>query len=135
VLGRLASAAGAVEAPIGRSRHDPTRRAVVADGKPARTDYRLERSFDEPEPLSVLTCHLHTGRTHQIRVHLQAIGHPVVADARYGGGRLTLGLDRPFLHAAELAFDHPHSGEPLAFRSPLPADLVAVLDGLEAAAG
>ncbi len=132
VLGRLATAAGAVDAPIGRSRHDPTRRAVVADGKPARTDYRLVRSFGEPEALSLLECSLHTGRTHQIRVHLQAIGHPVVADARYGGGRLTLGLDRPFLHAADLAFDHPVSGEPLAFSSPLPADLAGVLAGLDA---
>jgi 23S rRNA pseudouridine1911/1915/1917 synthase len=133
VIGRLATAAGAVEAPIGRSRHDPTRRAVVADGKPARTDYRLEHSYSQPEPLSLLSCNLHTGRTHQIRVHLQAIDHPVVGDVRYGGGRLTLGLDRPFLHAAALAFDHPVTGEALAFQAALPADLRVVLDELDAA--
>ncbi len=130
VLGHPASAAGVVDAPIGRSRHDPTRRAVTADGKAARTHYRVVRTYGSPEPVTELDCELETGRTHQIRVHLQAIGHSVVADPLYGGGRLTLGLERPFLHAAELAFVHPHTGEELAFSSELPDDLRAALDQL-----
>lgn len=127
VAGTVATAAGEIDAPIGRSRHDATRRAVVADGLPARTTYSLCATFDQPAPLSLLRCGLYTGRTHQIRVHLQAIGHPVVADTTYGGARLNLGLDRPFLHAAELAFEHPRTGAPMQFAAPLPEDLAGVL--------
>jgi 23S rRNA pseudouridine1911/1915/1917 synthase len=130
VIGRPEAASGLIDAPIGRSRHDPTRRAVVADGRAARTRYRLLEQFDDPEPIALLACELETGRTHQIRVHLQAIGLPVVADVAYGGGRPRLGLDRPFLHAAELAFTHPGHGGEVAFESPLPADLAVVLDRL-----
>jgi 23S rRNA pseudouridine1911/1915/1917 synthase len=136
VLGLPGSAAGVVDAPIGRSRHDPTRRAVVEDGKPSRTRFTVERSFDRPADVSLLSCELETGRTHQIRVHLQAIGHPVVADDVYGGGSVRLGLHRPFLHASELHFDHPVSGRPSSFDSPLAPDLQSVLDALvEASAG
>jgi 23S rRNA pseudouridine1911/1915/1917 synthase len=84
--------------------------------------------------VTLLRCRLETGRTHQIRVHLASIGHPVVGDRRYGGGAATaagwhpLPADRHFLHAATLTFDHPVTGERLAFSSPLPADLQAVLD-------
>ena len=90
----------------------------------------MVETFDEPEPLALLACELETGRTHQIRVHLQAIGLPVVADGAYGGGRLKLGLDRPFLHAAGLAFVHPGTGEEIAFEAPLPPDLRSALDRL-----
>jgi 23S rRNA pseudouridine1911/1915/1917 synthase len=77
-----------------------------------------------------MACRLETGRTHQIRVHLASIGHPVVGDARYGGVRQSLPLPRPFLHAEHLALEHPVTGKPLSFDSPLPADLAAVLEGL-----
>jgi 23S rRNA pseudouridine1911/1915/1917 synthase len=86
---------------------------------------------------------IHTGRTHQIRVHLSAIGHPVVGDATYGGVkprvaqdlRPLLGLDRPFLHASRLAFTHPGDGRPMSFLAPLPEDLQGVLDELRALQG
>jgi 23S rRNA pseudouridine1911/1915/1917 synthase len=77
--------------------------------------------------VALLTCRLETGRTHQIRVHLQAIGHPVVGDSRYDGLREAIALRRPFLHAARLAFAHPVTGEPMSFTSPLTPDLEAVL--------
>ena len=70
--------------------------------------------------MALLSCRLETGRTHQIRVHLTGIGHPLVGDPVYGDRRTTLGLTRPFLHAAELSFDHPISGERVTFTSPLP---------------
>lgn len=130
VIGQPSAAAGLIDAPIGRSRHDPTRRAVTASGRAARTRYHLEETFDRPESLALLSCELETGRTHQIRVHLQAIGLAVVADGTYGGGRLRLGLQRPFLHAVRLAFNHPGHGGEVSFDSPLAKDLQAVLDGL-----
>ena len=92
--------------------------AVVAGGKPARTDVSLIATRDE---VSALRCRLHTGRTHQIRVHLASRGHPLLADALYGG-RPLLGLQRQALHAARLAFAHPSSGEPLQFEAPPPSD-------------
>jgi 23S rRNA pseudouridine1911/1915/1917 synthase len=128
VNGTVEADAGIVDAPIARSPRDPTRMAVVAEGRPARTRYRVIARWEDP-PVTRLRCELETGRTHQIRVHLAAIGHPVVGDVRYGAGR-TLGLDRPFLHAAELAFRHPSTGEQVSFTAPLPADLEAVLDRL-----
>src|SRR5439155_23772111 len=78
---------GLVDAPIGRSRRDPTRMAVAAGGREARTGYETERRYHEPVEAALLECRLETGRTHQIRVHLAAIGHPVVGDARYRGAR------------------------------------------------
>jgi 23S rRNA pseudouridine1911/1915/1917 synthase len=101
--------------------------AVAATGRPARTHYRVEQAFAEPVPAARLTCRLETGRTHQVRVHLAAVGHPVVGDARYGGDRPALPVPRPCLHAARLGFRHPSTGEPMAFDSPLPADLEEVL--------
>jgi 23S rRNA pseudouridine1911/1915/1917 synthase len=122
---------GIVDAPIGRDPGDPLKMAVIVDGKPARTEYqRLER-YVAPGRLARLSCVLETGRTHQIRVHLAAIGHPLVGDPTYGDRRTTLGLTRPFLHAAELSFDHPATGERLTFTSPLPADLSSFLAALE----
>lgn len=130
VWGRPEPASGMIDAPIGRSRRHPTRMAVVVDGKEARTRYQVERTFHTPVEAAELTCRLETGRTHQIRVHLSAIGHPVVGDDRYHGVRQSLVCPRPFLHAEALGFTHPTTGEVVEFGSPLPADLVAVLAGL-----
>ena len=119
---------GIIDAPIGRSRSDPLRMAVVADGRPSRTDYQVVGTYSSPAEVSRLECRLETGRTHQIRVHLSSINHPLLGDPTYGQRRPTLGLDRPFLHAAELQFVHPGTGERVTYRSPLAPDLQAWLD-------
>lgn len=126
------AARGVIDAPIGRSAQRRTRMTVRAGGRPARTHYEVVARADDPAR-SRLVCRLETGRTHQIRVHLAAIGHPVVGDATYGGARAGLALDRPFLHAAELAFDHPITGAAIRLTEPLPPDLEAVATGLSAA--
>ena len=113
-----------IEKPIARDPRDRKRMAVVATGRAARTDFtRLARL----DPADLLRAHLHTGRTHQIRVHLSSVGHPVVGDDTYGGGggRKLVGLPprRHFLHAAWLKFKHPVTGVELDLRSPLPAEL------------
>jgi len=131
VHGLVAAPAGLVDGPLGRHPRDPTRFAVVAGAKEARTRYEvLDRRPAGADPHSgrdgsttLLACRLETGRTHQIRVHLAAIGHPVLGDVVYGG-RLERGLTRPYLHAFRLAFDHPATGVRVAFDSPLPPDLV-----------
>ena len=128
--GHLKSPNGLIDAPIGRDHRDPLRMAVVIDGKPARTRYRTIAKFRSPAEVTELECRLESGRTHQIRVHLAAAGHPVVGDGAYGGIRSAVSSPRPFLHAAELAFVHPGSGQTLTFTSPLAADLRAVLDSL-----
>lgn len=122
---------GIIDAPIGRDRGDPLRMAVVAGGRPARTDYRVIGTYSAPATVSRLECRLETGRTHQIRVHLASIGHPLVGDPTYSQRRPNLGLARPFLHAAELAFDHPATGERVVFHSPLAPDLQAWLDAAQ----
>jgi len=122
---------GIIDAPIGRDRGDPLRMAVVAGGRPARTDYRVVGTYSAPALVSRLECRLETGRTHQIRVHLSSIEHPLVGDPTYSQRRPMLGLTRPFLHAAELAFDHPSTGERVTFTSPLAPDLQAWLDAAE----
>lgn len=132
VWGHLANPVGVVDAPIGRDHRDAMRMAVVVDGKPARTRYRVLHEFRTPTDASTLECRLETGRTHQIRVHLAAIGHPVVGDGTYGGVRSGIESPRPFLHAASLELVHPVTGEALTFHSPLPDDLAAVEAGLEA---
>jgi 23S rRNA pseudouridine1911/1915/1917 synthase len=130
---------GVVEAPIGRSTRTPVLMTVSAAGRPARTAYdvltRLDVVTGVSGPVDVaatfLACTLDTGRTHQIRVHLSAIGHPVLGDDRYGrppAGVLPPG--RLFLHAAELAIDHPATGERMAWTSALPPDLASVLGTL-----
>jgi len=129
VWGHPDSARGLIDAPIGRSSTRRTRMAVRKEGKDARTSYEVREWFTHPE-VALLTCRLETGRTHQIRVHLAAIGHPVVGDRSYGGSRSGLVLGRPFLHARRLAFAHPVTGERLAFEEPMPADLEAVLADL-----
>jgi 23S rRNA pseudouridine1911/1915/1917 synthase len=122
---------GEVEAPIGRSTRTPTKMAVTPRGKPARTAYRVleRRDVDTPAPTTLLDLALQSGRTHQVRVHMAAIGHPVVGDARYGKLDKRLGGGRFFLHAYRLAFDHPVTGERREFTSALPEDLQALLDG------
>lgn len=126
-VGIVETDAGVVDAPVGRRSTDRTRMAVVAGGRPARTHYRVLTRYTEPVEATLVECKLETGRTHQVRVHLAAIGHPVVGDSRYGGSRQALPVARPFLHAAELAFDHPTTGDRCRFESPLPPDLEAVL--------
>jgi 23S rRNA pseudouridine1911/1915/1917 synthase len=124
VQGRPPARTGTIEAPIGRDARVRTRMAVGgAHAREARTHFELDRAL---AGTSLLRLRLETGRTHQIRVHLQAIGHPVVGDPEYGSGD-PLGLQRQFLHAARLAFAHPIGGERIEVRSPLPADLQAAL--------
>lgn len=125
VWGRPDVVTGTIDAPIGRDPRDPLRMAVVASGKEARTHYRVDEELGD---VSLLTCRLETGRTHQIRVHLAAVGHPVVGDATYGGQRARLRLDRPFLHAGELHFRHPITGAPVDVVSVLPPDLAAIVE-------
>jgi 23S rRNA pseudouridine1911/1915/1917 synthase len=128
VEGRPPARSGTIEAPIGRDPRVRTRMAVGGAGqREARTHFTLERALADT---SLLRLRLETGRTHQIRVHLQAIGHPVVGDPEYGNaGRL--GLARQFLHATRLAFEHPLSGERIEVSSPLPVDLQAALERAE----
>ena len=115
---------GTIEAPIGRDPRVRTRMAVGGNfPREARTHFTLERALPEH---SLLRLRLETGRTHQIRVHLRAIGHPVAGDPEYGTPGL-LGLERQFLHATRLALRHPITGEPLEVHSPLPPDLAAAL--------
>jgi 23S rRNA pseudouridine1911/1915/1917 synthase len=119
--GRVAPVAFSVDKPIGRDPQVRTRMAVVASGKPARTDVEV---LGQGDGVSAVRCTLHTGRTHQIRVHMASVGHPLVADALYGG-RPLLGMARQALHAQRLAFHHPVTGKALAFEAPLPEDLAA----------
>jgi 23S rRNA pseudouridine1911/1915/1917 synthase len=130
VAGLMADDRGEVDAAIGRSARTPTKMAVTARGKPARTAYRVveRRGIDTPAPTTLLELTLQSGRTHQVRVHMAAIGHPVVGDARYGTPDKRLGSGRFFLHAFRLAFDHPETGVRREFTSPLPEDLQRYLE-------
>jgi 23S rRNA pseudouridine1911/1915/1917 synthase len=129
VRGHPEQPAGIVDAPIGRAARDRTRMAVVGSGKSARTRYQVRAMFTVPEALSLLECQLETGRTHQIRVHLAAVGHAVAGDPRYRGPRVA-GLARPCLHAFHLAFDHPLDRARRQYDSPLPPELERLLAGL-----
>jgi 23S rRNA pseudouridine1911/1915/1917 synthase len=133
VHGSVESEEGIVDGPLGRSDIDPTRFRIQAGGRDARTRYMVESRYELPVPLTLLRCQLETGRTHQIRVHLSSIGHPLVGDRRYGGRPLAPpgGPDRPFLHAAVLGFVHPESRETLDFKSALPADLDGILASID----
>jgi 23S rRNA pseudouridine1911/1915/1917 synthase len=128
VRGRPRSRRGRIEAPIGRDRHEPTRHSLdTATPREAVTHFELERLLAER---ALLRVRLETGRTHQIRVHLEAIGLPVSGDPVYGVAG-DLGLERQFLHAARLAFDHPLTGERIDVSSPLPPDLAEALTRTE----
>jgi len=128
VEGHPPARSGTIEAPIGRDPRVRTRMAVGgASPREARTHFTLERALAET---SLLRLRLDTGRTHQIRVHLRAIGHPVAGDPEYGTAGL-LGLERQFLHATRLAFEHPFGGERVEVSSPLPADLQRALERAE----
>jgi 23S rRNA pseudouridine1911/1915/1917 synthase len=124
VEGRPPARTGTIDAPIGRDRRDRTRHSTDTDApRDAVTHFEIEQALPTT---TLLRVRLETGRTHQIRVHLEAIGHPVVGDPVYGRGEM-LGLERQFLHAARLAFDHPADGRRVEVRSSLPADLAAAL--------
>ena len=128
VWGHPEVSTGVIDAPIGRDQRDPTKMAVVIDGKFARTHYDVVRKFDLPQPCALVECQLETGRTHQIRVHLDSIGHPVVGDSTYDGARSSLSSPRPMLHAAKLSFTHPFTAETVSFAVPIPEDMQAVID-------
>ena len=136
VHGVPGSARGTVDAPVGRHPRRPRLMAVTPDGRPAVTHYEVLASS---EGAALLDVRLETGRTHQIRVHLAHLGHPVLGDRTYGGATelaRSLGLTRPFLHARRVAFPHPDDGRRIAVADELPADLRAALEaaGLENAA-
>jgi 23S rRNA pseudouridine1911/1915/1917 synthase len=144
--GQLAEDRVTVDAPVGRSPTDRKRMAVVPTGRRAVTHFRRRERWPAAE---LLEAQLETGRTHQIRVHLLSLGHPVVGDETYGRGRergfsgparawaaeLAKRVPRQFLHAAELRFTHPRTGEELTVRAPLPDDLAAVAAWARARAG
>ena len=131
VAGAFGLPAGRIEAPVGRSPRDRTRMAVAPGGREAVTEFAVLEVFARPAPAALLEVHLHTGRTHQIRVHLAHIQHPVVGDATYGrpaaGLARHLGLRRPFLHALRLELAHPVTGARIEATDPLPEDLQAAL--------
>ena len=138
VHGQVKEESGRVEQPIARDPRNRTRMAVVAGGRPSLSLYRVRRRFDR---FTLLDVEIKTGRTHQIRVHLQWLKHPVVGDAVYGDGRDNTitdprlrarlnALHRQFLHAEQLGFRHPRTGEPLRFTAPLPEELSAFLEKL-----
>jgi 23S rRNA pseudouridine1911/1915/1917 synthase len=124
VDGTAPARTGTIDAPIGRDRHDRLIHSIdTGSPRDARTHFELVEALAADALLRVT---LETGRTHQIRVHMQAIGHPLVGDRAYGGP-VRYGLQRQFLHAARLAFPHPLSGAPIDLESPLPEDLAAAL--------
>jgi 23S rRNA pseudouridine1911/1915/1917 synthase len=137
VWGMPAPAAGRIEAPIGRNPKNRKAFAVTRSGKPAITHYKTLAGLG---PASLVECRLETGRTHQIRVHMAHLGHPLLGDPVYGGRRTGAGaaarvlaksLGRQALHAAELGFIHPRSGKRLLFKSALPKDLALLRRSLE----
>jgi 23S rRNA pseudouridine1911/1915/1917 synthase len=135
VYGTPSQAGGTIDAPIARDPRDRKRMAIVRDGRRAVTDYQVV------EPLryvSLVRCRLHTGRTHQIRVHLKHLGHPIVGDPVYSGPqwrgipdkkaqKALASMERQALHAASIAFTHPRTGEAMRFEAPLPADLAELI--------
>jgi 23S rRNA pseudouridine1911/1915/1917 synthase len=145
VWGHTQQARGSVDAPLGRDPHNRLKQAVRRDGREAITHYAVAQRFGgEGWDITRIRCELETGRTHQIRVHMAHIGHPLVADAVYASGYATKAnrlpepaqtavrsLGRQALHAAQLGFEHPVSGEELHFEAPLPPDLTRLQEALE----
>lgn len=143
--GRTQQARGTVEAPLGRDPNNRLKQAVRKDGREAITHYAVDARYGgDGWDVTALSCVLETGRTHQIRVHMAHIGHPLLADPVYATGYATkanrlpeplkttvFGLKRQALHAAELGFEHPVTGEELEFEAPLPPDLQALADALQ----
>ena len=126
VAGHVESNKGVVDAPLGRDPKNPLKRAVINSGKYARTHYEIDQKYESPFKVSMLNCTLETGRTHQIRVHLAAIGHPVLGDELYGG-RTSFNIEnRLALHAQMLTFLHPKTKNLMNFESPLPAELTSM---------
>jgi 23S rRNA pseudouridine1911/1915/1917 synthase len=135
VRGVPSPASGRLETLIGRSPHDRKKMSArPASGRVAVTNYRVEEAFGN---VCLLRIRIETGRTHQIRVHMAHIGHPVVGDRQYGGRHAHAwpAADRQMLHAALLAFRHPRDGRPLEFKAPIPADMLALLARLRAGPG
>ena len=126
VSGHLESDRGVIDAPIGRSQRHPTKMAVVADGKAAITRYRVEARYSRPIEATLLDVELETGRTHQIRVHLAAIDHPVLGDDRYG--TRSEPFDTMFLHARRLELRHPRTDVLMSWTAPLPGELASVIE-------
>ncbi len=129
VVGLFDAPTGTVEAPIGRDPQRPERRVSTHDGKPATTHYEVVESFP-PRNCSLLEVTLETGRTHQIRVHMAAIDHPVAGDRNYGRPTSEPVVPRIFLHAARVDLVHPVTGEPISVSSPLPEDLASALSAI-----
>jgi 23S rRNA pseudouridine1911/1915/1917 synthase len=127
VHGTFATPTGTIDAPIGRDPDRPTRRAVVPGGKPAVTHYEVIEELESAD-VSLLEVALGTGRTHQIRVHMTAIDHPIVGDKAYSSLNKAIESPRIFLHANQVSLHHPATGEEVTFTSPLPSDLAEVLD-------
>jgi 23S rRNA pseudouridine1911/1915/1917 synthase len=131
VEGNVSLDHGSIDAPIGRDpRHRQQMTITTVDSREARTHFRVLERFSR---YTLLLVQLETGRTHQIRVHLKAIGHPVVGDPVYGSGRVSddIALSRQFLHAYQLRLTHPSTGKALEVEAPLPSDLQALLDHLK----
>ncbi|MEE9617012.1 MAG: RluA family pseudouridine synthase [Anaerolineae bacterium] len=127
VEGQMQPREGVVEAPVGRDKRQRKKMAVVRSGREARTLYRAIEYFADHTLLEVRP---HTGRTHQVRVHLSWLGYPIVGDAVYGRHRQRLLRGRHFLHAARIRFSHPATSEEVEFEATLPPELAAVLDQL-----
>ena len=127
VHGVIKQDTGTIDAPIGRSRKDRKKQAIVADGRHAVTHFKVLKRFRH---YTLVSCRLETGRTHQIRVHMKSIGHPLAGDPLYGP-RKTLPGHGQYLHARELGFKHPRTGKELLFTAPLPAYFQQMLDKLE----
>ena len=129
VQGIIGIPTGTIEAPIGRDPAYPTRRAVIAEGRAATTHYEVLEAFPASET-SLLEVRLDTGRTHQIRVHMATIGHPIMGDRIYGAKPGRVEARRPFLHAFRLSFQHPETGVVVEVESPLPDDLQEILEAV-----
>ena len=127
VYGQIKEDEGTIDAPLGRNPQDRKKQAVVKGGRHAVTHFKVMKRYDN---FTLVKCILETGRTHQIRVHMKYIGHPLVGDPLYGP-RKVIGKDGQFLHAALLGFKHPRTGEEMVFEAPLPENFQKMLDKLD----